>query len=101
MPATAVGNANGRSTSESTNFRPGNVYRTNTHATRSPNTRLMSAAISDAPKVIRYDATARGSEITCQKRGHVMDAAFRNVAESGISTIRHKYETVNPRVIPN
>jgi hypothetical protein len=47
----------------------------------------MSAAISDAPKLMRYEATARGSEMVCQKRVHVTVDAFRKVAESGIRTI--------------
>src|SRR4029079_15355427 len=49
MPATAVGSANGKSTSASANRRPGNRYRTSTHATSSPKTVLIIAAPNDAP----------------------------------------------------
>jgi hypothetical protein len=49
MPATAVGSANGRSTSASNKRRPGNGYRTSTHATSSPNTAFTAAAANAAP----------------------------------------------------
>ena len=67
MPATAVGRANGRSTSPSTSRRPGNEYRVSTQATSSPKTALTSAAAKDAPKLSRNAARVRGSVTICQK----------------------------------
>src|SRR5438045_9518512 len=61
----------------------------------------MDATIPDAPKLSSYEAIARGAVTTCQNRGHVSDEAFRNVAESGIRTMRLRYKTVNPRESPN
>ena len=49
MPETAVGMANGRSTTASTNFLPTNEYRTSVQATISPKTALIVAAASEAP----------------------------------------------------
>ena len=53
MPATAVGSANGRSTSASTIRLPGNLYRTSTQAASKPSTLLMLAAINEAPMLKR------------------------------------------------
>ena len=61
MPATAVGSANGRSTSASTMRRPGKCSAPAPTPTSSPNTRVDDAATSDAPMLSRYDATTRGS----------------------------------------
>src|SRR5512138_1420813 len=96
MPATAVGSANGRSTSASTIRRPGNSYRTSTHATSSPHTALTIAAASDAPKVSQYDARTRGDVTAVQNAGQVIDAVFKNAAASGISTIMLRYSSVKP-----
>ena len=49
------------------NRRPGNSYRTSTQASSVPNTALASAAISDAPNVSRYAASARSVVASCQK----------------------------------
>src|SRR4029077_11256323 len=100
MPATAVGKAKGRSTSESNRRLPGKLYRTSTHATRTPNTRLIRAPISDAPKVRRYEATARGDAAMCQNCAQLSDDAFKKVAANGIRTIRLRYNTVNPSASP-
>src|SRR5687768_13051285 len=99
MPATAVGSANGKSTSASTNRRPGNWYRTSTQATTKPNTALTAAAISDAPTLSRYDATTRGSLMVCQNASHVIDAVRAGSVISGTMTMRQRYSSVNPIVI--
>jgi len=49
---------------------------------------LTNAARKDAPKVSRYDATTRGEVTAAQKSDHPIVAALKNVADSGISTIR-------------
>ena len=53
MPATAVGRAKGRSTSPSSKRLPGKWYRSNTHASSSPNTALTAAAPRAAPMLSR------------------------------------------------
>jgi hypothetical protein len=67
MPATAVGSANGKSTMASTSRLNGNVYRTRTQATMRPNITLISAAIKEAPKLRRSDASTLGAMIVSQK----------------------------------
>ena len=54
---TAVGRANGSSTSPSKILLPGNSYRTNTHANITPNTQLISAAIKAQDKLTLYPDT--------------------------------------------
>ena len=88
MPATAVGSANGMSTSASTTFFPKNSYRTSTHATMMPKKTLVSAARNDAPKLRRYDASARGAVTMCQNCSHESVLVFTNTPASGISTIK-------------
>ncbi len=90
MPATAVGRANGRSTSESTRRLPGNGYRTSTQATISPNTALTVAAISDAPILSLYDATTCGLLIVVQNASHVIVAVRAGSVINGMMTMRHR-----------
>ena len=96
MPATAVGNAKGRSTSASRMRRPGNRYRTRTHASSKPNTALIKAPISDAPKERRSEASTRGAVTIAQNASQPSVADLKNVAESGIRTISDRYSTVYP-----
>src|SRR5579862_2404620 len=57
--------------------------------------------MSDAPKVSRYEATARGEAAMCQNCVPLSEDAFRNVAASGSKTIRLRYNTVYPSASPN
>ena len=63
-------------------------YLTSTHATSRPAHALITAAMNEAPKVNRYDATTRGEATASQNAGHVIPAVFRNIALSGSSTMR-------------
>ena len=47
-----------------------------------------NVATKDAPNVKRYDASARGEVTMCQNAAQLSDEAFKNVADSGMSTIR-------------
>src|SRR5688500_2280117 len=102
IPATAVGSANGRSISASKNRRPGNVYRTRTHAMISPMNALISVAKIDAPKLSLYDANTSGSRQTVpQNWSHVRVDVLSTSAPSGISTISVRYVSVYPSDSPN
>ena len=61
---------------------------------------FMLAATSEAPNDSRYDASARGLVITSTKRDQSMPAALSTSAASGISTMAHRKNVVNPSVIP-
>ena len=101
MPATAVGSANGRSTRASMRRLPGKaVAHQHPGDERARRTALIAAASSDAPNVSRYDATTRGAVTVCQNCCQVSVAVFRNSADSGSSTMRLRYSTVNPIVSP-
>jgi hypothetical protein len=88
MPATAVGRANGKSTIASTILRPGNRYRTSTHATSSPKTVLINAATRDAPKVTRYEAMTRGSVTVAQSTDPDRSAVRAKMVARGSNTTR-------------
>src|SRR5512145_3173615 len=61
---------------------------------------LTSAPASDAPSVRLYEATARGSLAISQNACQERPPAFANRVASGNSTIRLRYSTVYPSVIP-
>src|SRR5882672_9522698 len=67
---------------------------------RKPKTALMPAAMSEAPKVSRYEAIARGSSSVSQKRCHSMPIALSTRAASGKSTIALRKKVVKPTVRP-
>ena len=100
MPATAVGSANGRSTSASMIRRPGSGCRTSSHASSTPNTMLMAAAAAEAPIVRRYAASARGAVTTCHHSLQLSEAALTNRPLSGMRTSSDRYSTVSPSVGP-
>ena len=58
-----------------------------------PNTTLISAAASEAPKLSLYEASTRG-DVTAPELLPVSAAVFRNAADSGISTMRLRYRSV-------
>ena len=60
MPATAVAGGKGRSIKASTILRPGNSEAHQAPGDDEANTRLMSAAISEAPNDSLQDASRRG-----------------------------------------
>ena len=94
MPATAVGNARGRSMMASNSRRPGNRSRVSAQAMMKPNTALINAASSEAPKLSSSDAMTRGVVTTCQNFTGPSSAERRNTADSGISTSSETYNTV-------
>src|ERR671911_440481 len=98
MPATAVGNANGKSTKASTSRRPANSYRTSTHATMKPKMPFTHAATNDAVSVSRYDATTRGSDTVAQNASQPIDAVRTGSVLNGMSTMIDRYSNVNPNV---
>ena len=100
MPATAVGSANGRSTMASTSRLKGKVYRTSTQATMRPKKTLIVAAIREAPKLRRRDASTLGAVTTSQKWLQPNPVLRMNTADRGIRTISDRYTMVYPRVSP-
>src|SRR4051794_8950931 len=66
-----------------------------------PKTKLTIAAASEVPNVTRYEARTRGFVTSSQKRAHVSVAVLKKSADKGISTIRHRYNSVYPRLRPN
>ena len=86
MPATAVGSANGRSTSASMPL-AGKVVAHQHPGHDEPEPAFSRAAVNEAPKVSRYDASTRGvADGVDEQRMSVK--VFVNGADSGISTIR-------------
>ena len=65
-----------------------------------PNTLLSVAASIDAPKLNRYEATARGSSSTRKKSLQPIVAVFITSAASGTSTIADRKNVENPSVRP-
>ncbi len=59
-----------------------------------PNTALIAAASSAAPKLSRSEASTRGVVTTCQNFAGPSSAERRNAADSGISTISETYNSV-------
>src|SRR5579864_6398456 len=101
IPATAVGSANGKSTSASISRRPGKRYRVSTQAASTPNTELISAPMKDAPKLSRYDARTRGADTVSQNACQPRPALRKKMVASGIRTISPRYARANPRASPN
>src|SRR5436309_16073736 len=66
-----------------------------------PKIRSTNAAANAVSKLILNAAIVRGEKMICQNRTHVMLMVFNNNVESGISTMRLKYRSVNPIVRPN
>src|SRR6478609_130645 len=60
-----------------------------------------TAAISEAPRLSRYEATTRGSVIVARIVSHDEANVFSGSVHSGISTIRLRYRMVNPIVSLN
>ena len=56
--------------------------------------------MNDAPKVSRYDASARGAVTACQNCAHVIEAVFKNVPPNGINTSKLRYSSVKPIAKP-
>ncbi len=100
MPETAVGSANGMSMSASMSLRPGNSYLTSVQAMMNPNTRLIEAARKEAPNDRRYDPMALGLNTRRTKSCQVIEVAMSTRAASGISTMAHRKNVVNPNVSP-
>ena len=65
-----------------------------------PNSTLISAAISEAPKLNRREASTRGAVTTSQKWPHPKPALRMNTADSGINTSSERYTMVYPNVSP-
>jgi len=65
-----------------------------------PNTLLIAAASIDAPKLNRYDATARRSNSTEMNSPQPIVAVFMTKAVSGTRTIALKKKVENPSVRP-
>jgi len=101
MPATAVGSANGRSMMASNSRRPGKRWRVKAQAMMNPNTALIAAASSAAPKLRRSEASTRGVVTTCQNLAGPSSAERRKAADRGSSTISDTYSSVHPIVRPN
>src|SRR3954463_11920176 len=59
---------------------------------------LTAAAIREAPRLSRYEATTRGSVMVAQMVSHEDANVFSGSVHSGISTIRLRYRIVNPIV---
>ena len=49
---------------------------------------LIAALMADAPKLSRYDASARGDVTVCQFCAQLTVADFSTAADSGSSTIK-------------
>jgi hypothetical protein len=86
-PATTVGRAKGRSISELTMPLPQKESRTSTQAIRVPNTALMRATSSAAPRVSLSAATASGAVTAFQKASAPPFCDCHRRAASGRSTI--------------
>src|SRR5215469_1742789 len=65
-----------------------------------PNTTLMAAARSDAPKERRYEPSARGLDTTRTKSLQCIEAADSTNAASGSSTMAERKKVVKPKVSP-
>src|SRR6185295_6148937 len=57
--------------------------------------------MSAVPNESCSDATTRGAVTAATNWSHVSVNVFTNAAESGISTIRLRYSSVNPRAMLN
>src|SRR5687768_5023863 len=62
----------------------------------SPKNAFTNAAANEAPKVSRYEATTRGVATASQKAGQLMVKVLRKAADSGMSTMKLRYSSVNP-----
>jgi hypothetical protein len=65
-----------------------------------PNTPLSVAARSDAPKLRRYEASARGSSKVRTRSSQPIVAVLVTSAASGMSTIALRKNVENPSVRP-
>lgn len=54
--------------------------------TRHPNTALIAAAMKEAPKLSRYEASTRGSIVVCQNCFQLIIPEWMNTVDSGMST---------------
>src|SRR3954470_4631902 len=61
-----------------------------------PKTAFTPAAISETPKLKRYDASTLDDATSVTKSDHDIPAVRINAAESGMRTIRPRYASVNP-----
>src|SRR5258708_4772583 len=100
MPATAVGNANGRSTRASTTLLPGKEYRTSTQATISPKNEFTTPAAKAGEKQSRYEPPPGGDATAVTNSAQLMPAVLMKAAASGTSTIRLRYINVKPSERP-
>ena len=85
-PATIVGNAKGRSISESTNLLPWKSSRTSVHARAVPVTALIATTAPASPNVSSSAALASGFQATCQKWCQPPCTPFTVSAARGTST---------------
>src|SRR5882672_502152 len=65
-----------------------------------PNTTLISAASSAAPKVSRYDASTRGPVAAAQNASHPWPVDLTNTADNGMRTSSDRYVSARPNVGP-
>src|SRR5690349_14354092 len=86
---------------ELTRFFPGKEWRTSTHAMRRPMAPLTRAAISAAPKVSWYAATAWGLQTVFQKSAPDRPDDIITMRDSGMRTRRPSHRSVAPIVVLN
>jgi hypothetical protein len=85
-PHTSVGIASGRSTTVDKMRRPGNRYRTMTHASVVPITALIAATIVAVTSVSWIAAHAPGAAIACVKVENPSPNPFVTIAATGSTT---------------
>src|SRR5215218_5227761 len=96
MPATIVGNANGRSMRASTAPRPGKRSRTRTHAMSVPATALIAATATDRISVSRSAATAWRLETAAQNASRPPSVERATTAASGMRTMTLSHTVATP-----
>src|SRR5215208_2339245 len=82
-----VGNANGRSITESTSRLPGKSSRVSTQATSNPKTRFTSVTPAEIVSVTRKDSSAAFDVIASQNASQPPPADCHTIAASGSSTM--------------
>ena len=63
--------------------------------------RFTTAAMNELVRVTWYEATTRGSVMVAQNRSHPIDVVRIGSMAKGMRTMRLRYASVNPIVIPN
>src|ERR1700735_2420623 len=98
MPATAVGSANGKSTSASAMRRRGKRERLSTQAKSKPNARLARLAMSALPTVTRRSANTRGRSTMFRKPCQPRPAVNHSITASGPTTMIPSHSKVRVRL---